>query len=863
MTVNTYAQAQFYVSKKVCVKSPPSTGSVTTSACDEPTVFFNTDSASVSSAWVFGDGGISNQRNPSHSYLTPGAKIVTLIKFYRGTTPPVTISKQIIVGTYPNQPKFNDKIEADSTVCDGKTLTLNPFKGGLGGSNYDYLWFPGGETTKTIDVDTSGCYSVEVKDKTTGCSLIATIKVKFCLQDPSGGDPIEKWYLKDGSILQFTQSGSKPVIRDSLAADGEVINTNEVEPDGYESKIISKKHSLNTNGGTTVVYDPKKNLTFYSDGNKVYSGKDDSEIKFTDGSTFTGLGGNQSTAVFLVPKSTCTECPHHQYYLFTVDPATKLLSYSVLDMRYNNKKGAITEANIPVAGPVTEQMEVKLNADETGFTLYTHQPNSNIFSITTVDSTGVNTIPQSTGTLQSGTNTDKNYFAISTDGSKLAQAVVVGGRNFVEVFERNPVDGKLANPKLIDLNIAAPPFVYGLTFSATGDFLYVSVSGNPTLGQTSSLIQLPLLLNNPTIIGQQKNIIASSNTEKYGALQLGPIYGDGKKYVYLSIEGKNYLPYIQQPETRGNAAIVGYTDVPSSANIGVSLPTSNGLGLSNVVQASEKQEGEGISANYSGNCFKSTTILSTQGVCSPLRNEITWELEGGKTLKGERVSYVFPKIGWNKIKLKVKIFNPSPLAGTVNNPTVNKALETECKEKIYEGEIYIKPSPVFDLPEKLYLCLLEGEKKVLDANPTGGTKFFYNWQTSLNTTVYSDSAYTFFAPGPYKLEIKNNFNCQSDDKISVFEGCEPRIFLPDAITPYPRNSKLDVFYAHIIDYELNIYNRWGEVVFVSKDPDILWDGKLNNRTFGNQIYPYVITYRSKYFPERGKLSTKGTITIIR
>jgi CHU_C Type IX secretion signal domain/PKD domain len=862
VTINNYVHAQFYVSKKVCVKSPPTAGS-TSLPCDEPTVFFDTDLTSISSFWSFGDGGTSNQRNPSHSYLSPGPKIVTLSKIFSGATPPVTSSKQILVGSFPSQPKFNDKIEADTTVCDGKTVSLNPFKGSFGGTNYDYLWFPGGETTKTIDVDTSGCYSVEVKDKASGCSLTATIKVKFCLQDPGGGDPIEKWYLKDGSILQFTKTKTAPIPLDSLADMGEIINSSEFEDGGYDSKIIAKKHKLNTGGSTTVVYDPKKNLTFYSDGNKVYSGKDDSEIKFVDGSTFTGLGGNQSTAVFLVPKAGCIECPHHQYYLFVVDPVTKLLSYSILDMRYNDKKGAVTESNIPVAGPVTEQMTVKLNADESGFIIYSHLPNSNTFSITTVDSNGVNTQPQVTGTLQSGTTNDKNYFAISNDGKKLAQTVVVGGKNFVEVFDRDPTNNKLINPKLIDLNIAAPPFVYGLTFSKSGDFLYVSVSGDPTLGQTSSLIQLPLLLNNPVTISQQKNIIASSTTEKYGALQLGPIYGDGKRYVYLSIEGKNYLPYIREPEARGNAAVVGYTNVASSANNGVNLPSNNGLNLSNVIQASEKQEGEGVSANYSGNCFMASTILSTQGVCSPLRNEIVWEFEGGKTLKGERVSYVFPKIGWNKIKLRIKIFNPSPLAGTVSNPTVNKALETECKEKIYEGEIYIKPSPVFDLPEKLYLCLVEGEKKQLDANPTGGTKFFYNWQTSLNTTIYSDSAYTFFAPGPYKLEIKNNFNCKADDKISVFEGCEPRIFLPDAITPYPRNSKLDVFYAYITDYELNVYNRWGEVVFVSKDPDILWDGNVNKRTFGNQIYPYVITYRSKYFPERGKLSTKGTITIIR
>ena len=66
------------------------------------------------------------------------------------------------------------------------------------------------------------------------------------------------------------------------------------------------------------------------------------------------------------------------------------------------------------------------------------------------------------------------------------------------------------------------------------------------------------------------------------------------------------------------------------------------------------------------------------------------------------------------------------------------------------------------------------------------------------------------------------------------------IRVPNAFTPNPsgpgtgqvkRNPGFgelnDVFYALIVGaetYELNIFNKWGELLFVSKDQEIGWDG---------------------------------------
>lgn len=870
-----HAFSQFYVSPKVCASEPlpnpgtnPGTmpGATQGQACEENVQFFDTNLSSTAWQWDFGDGGVANTRNPNYVFKNSGNPIITLNRTLPNGTIE-TVSKNVNVGTYPNQPTFNKKIKADTTVCDGKTLTLNPYKLTLAGGDYNYLWFPGGETTKTIDVDTSGCYSVEVSDKVTGCSRTAIIKVKFCLQDAPSGGGSEKWYLGDGSILEFNPTG-EPVERDSLKSEGELKPELGFTNIVFNGSISSKKHALNTKGGTSVVYDPKGNVAFYSDGNKVFAGSDDSEILNIDGTPFLGLGGNQSTAVYLVPKASCVECNFHQYYLFTVDPLTKLLSYSILDLRYNDKKGAVVAANIPVYYPVTEQMVVTPNADATGYVIYTHEPGNSVFSTISVDSLGVNSKVQTSGALQTGIVNDKNYFSTSPNGRRFAQGVVLGGKNYIELFDIDANGNRLNSPQLIDLNIPAPPFVYGLTFSENSDILYVSISGDPSKGQTSYLIQLALFLNNPAAIAAQKEIIASSTTERYGALQLGPIKGEGAKYVYMSIEGKSYLPFIQSPDVKGDANAIGYSDRAGSANRGVPLKAGNGLGLSNVIKPDPEQDGDGLAADYSGNCFNAPTTLTTQGVCSPMRNEVTWVFEDGTTKEGEQVSYTFPKLGWNKIKMKVKIFNKSPVEKIINQKQVIEFLETECEEKEFNGEIYIKPSPILTLPEKFYVCFVEGEKKPLGPATKGGNSFTYNWQTSLGTTITPgglDSAFTFFAPAVYKLDVKNNFDCETKTRLNVLEGCEPRLFFPEVFSPNGDtiNDDFKVEYAHITFFDLRIFNRWGEIVFATDKPEIRWNGQVRGKIFGNQMYPYVLKYRSKYFPERGLLSVRGAVTIIK
>ncbi len=174
-----FSYAQFYVSPKACVSGTPTPAG---GGCDLATSFFDRDTTATAWSWDFGDGlGSAFTRSASYQYASAGTYIVALTQ----TTPSgtTTLQRTLVVGTTPSEPLFNKKTTTDTTVCLGSNVKLDPYAHQLGisPSNVSYRWFPGGETTSTISVTKSGCYSVEVIDNTTGCSSTASIKVKFLI----------------------------------------------------------------------------------------------------------------------------------------------------------------------------------------------------------------------------------------------------------------------------------------------------------------------------------------------------------------------------------------------------------------------------------------------------------------------------------------------------------------------------------------------------------------------------------------------------------------------------------------------------------------------------------------------------------
>jgi len=88
--------------------------------------------------------------------------------------------------------------------------------------------------------------------------------------------------------------------------------------------------------------------------------------------------------------------------------------------------------------------------------------------------------------------------------------------------------------------------------------------------------------------------------------------------------------------------------------------------------------------------------------------------------------------------------------------------------------------------------------------------------------------------------------------------------VPNAFTPNGDNNNerfcLQGWNYCVTDFKIMIYDRWGEKVFESTDPDFCWDGIFNGKLLNSGVYIYTIAASINRFPTSIK---KGNITLIR
>ena len=135
--------------------------------------------------------------------------------------------------------------------------------------------------------------------------------------------------------------------------------------------------------------------------------------------------------------------------------------------------------------------------------------------------------------------------------------------------------------------------------------------------------------------------------------------------------------------------------------------------------------------------------------------------------------------------------------------------------------------------------------------------------------------FTITEPGIYFATISTP-RCSYTDSILVEEAVcdECKIYVPNAFTP--NNDRLnDVFKLQaecedLQTFHLSIFDRWGQKVFESTNPDLTdndalyWDGTHNDgERCAQGIYSYTLEYEYPLFRRTQTLTRRGTITLIR
>ncbi|WP_439559503.1 PKD domain-containing protein, partial [Dyadobacter sp.] len=580
----------------------------------DSTSFRDTLSTAVAWRWSFGEGAATDtRRNPQHSYMAPGAYTVTLTRTIRGGTQQ-TVSQVVQIGAL--SPAFQEW-KTDTTICPGDTLILDPYPNGAP-AGARYVWYPKGDTTQTLNVDSSGCYSVEVI-LPNGCKIQDRVNVKICME-PSAQEGA-KWYFGGNAGLDFSNSPPTPI------TDGKV----------------------NTPEGTSSIANSKGQLLFYSDGITIWNKNGDVMPCFSPGNCAPLKGSPNSTqSVLIVPQPTCKGC-EYLFNVFTtsdINGNEKLLTVSVVDMRRNNGLGAIIEQNTTLQTPTTERIVSARNDRDSTYWVISHDYGTNKFRVFHATDGGLN----ESGTFDLGMVHDslhkaEGYMKFSSPDSATGQrrlAVIIPGppKNYVDLFFFDDSTGTLTHDKTVDLG-AAPPTAYGIEFSPSGEKMYISFTGEN--GTSSYLKQYDLTLPD-SLLTETAITIDSSANRKFGALQFGP---DGR--IYMAIQGSEYLAVIGEPE--GNS-LTGVEYERDGVNLG---GKNSQLGLPNMVQDfTQESSGPGFEAD--GFCTNEPTTFQASPICDPIEDTYQWDFLGDGSFtspsKETQATYTYTQPGTYMVRMR-------------------------------------------------------------------------------------------------------------------------------------------------------------------------------------------------------------------
>jgi gliding motility-associated-like protein len=164
----------------------------------------------------------------------------------------------------------------------------------------------------------------------------------------------------------------------------------------------------------------------------------------------------------------------------------------------------------------------------------------------------------------------------------------------------------------------------------------------------------------------------------------------------------------------------------------------------------------------------------------------------------------------------------------------------------------------------LYLSIIHDttitpEKSVLLMPLTNGT---VNWQYSnaLSCQTCQNAIATPALTTTFYITSQKD-GCRVNDSVNVTVLKEDYFYIPSAFTPNNDGTN-DVFKPttnSVSEYRMQLFNRWGQLIFQTNNTLEGWNGKFHNIVQPNGVYVYVINYKN----DQGKKHVlKGSFLLI-
>ncbi len=219
--------------------------------------------------------------------------------------------------------------------------------------------------------------------------------------------------------------------------------------------------------------------------------------------------------------------------------------------------------------------------------------------------------------------------------------------------------------------------------------------------------------------------------------------------------------------------------------------------------------------------------------------------------------------------------NPKHIYSTDGTFTVGLTVITDKGCKDFNSGVYVVtsyPRPIASFTVNKTVLELPYDKII--CTNTSSLATMYNWSFGDGSTATSvNPQYLYTTVGNYNIQLVafNNFGCTDTANVEIKTNAD--VVFPNVFTPNLNGGndgtydiaslENDVFFPYtsgVVKYSLQIFNRWGELIFESNDLKIGWDGYYRGKMCPLGVY----VWKADIKLNDGKVFNKaGDVTLLR
>lgn len=229
-----------------------------------------------------------------------------------------------------------------------------------------------------------------------------------------------------------------------------------------------------------------------------------------------------------------------------------------------------------------------------------------------------------------------------------------------------------------------------------------------------------------------------------------------------------------------------------------------------------------------------------------------WSTSNALTATGSSSTIVFPTGGTYDVTLD---------ATTINGCFASNSMA---------NYIYVEDLPIADFESPISIFTNEAQYVQFSNFSTGATNYVWNFGDGQMSTEVEPSHIFQNTMNGYTINLiaLTDLNCLDSMSISIGYQYNELYYIPNSFTPDgDQNNQifLPIFYSGYdpLNFQMQIYNRWGEVLFETRNVLYGWDGSVGEEGLDAQegVYTYRILFKNPDLDER--VVVTGTVNLIR